>query len=137
MPAESTITFRVRYEETDRMESVYHAKYFVYFEMGRTELLRALAIRYSEMEAEGLGLVVIEAQANFRGPAYYDDLITVRTTIPSCNRAMLRPCRLSIKTTRKRFNACDIGDFGPSPFLCLVEAAQRVGAVLCGHAHHG
>ena len=31
---------RVRYAETDRMGLLHHANYFVYFEMGRTELLR-------------------------------------------------------------------------------------------------
>lgn len=90
MAAENTISFRVRYEETDRMESVYHANYLIYFEMGRTEFMRNQGVCYRSMEEEGFGLVVVEAKANFRSPARYDDIVTVHTTLPAFNQVSIR-----------------------------------------------
>ncbi len=75
------ITFRVRYAETDRMGLLHHANYFVYFEMGRTELLRQRGISYRDMEDSGHLLVVIDVGCKFKRPAYYDDLLTLRTTV--------------------------------------------------------
>jgi acyl-CoA thioester hydrolase len=71
---------RVRYAETDQMGVVYHANYFVWFEVGRADLLRAAGWTYREMEAEGMLLVVIEAHCNFKQPARYDDELEVRTS---------------------------------------------------------
>jgi acyl-CoA thioester hydrolase len=69
---------RVRYAETDKMGVVYHANYFVWFEVGRTDLLRNHGWTYREMEAEGLSLPVIEAHAEYKQPARYDDELDVR-----------------------------------------------------------
>jgi acyl-CoA thioester hydrolase len=77
LPSVSRI--RVRYAETDQMGVVYHANYFVWFEVGRTGLLRDSGWSYREMEAEGVGLPVIEAHCDYRQPARYDDEIEVRT----------------------------------------------------------
>jgi acyl-CoA thioester hydrolase len=71
---------RVRYAETDQMGVVYYANYLVWFEVGRTEWLRAHGWTYRAMEAEGLRLPVIEARCAYRQPAKYDDEILVRTT---------------------------------------------------------
>jgi acyl-CoA thioester hydrolase len=71
---------RVRYAETDKMGVVYYANYFVWFEVGRTDLLRASGWNYREMETEGFGLPVIEAHCRYRASAKYDDEIEVRTT---------------------------------------------------------
>lgn len=71
---------RVRYAETDGMGVVYHANYFVWFEVGRCELLRSLGGTYREMETSGMRLPVIEAHCEFRTPAYYDDELEVSTT---------------------------------------------------------
>ena len=75
------ISFRVRYAETDRMGLLHHANYLVYFEMGRTELLRQRGISYRDIEDSGHLLVVIEVGCKFKRPAYYDDLLTLRTTV--------------------------------------------------------
>jgi acyl-CoA thioester hydrolase len=75
------ITFRVRYAETDRMGLLHHANYIVYFEMGRTELLRERGISYRDIEDSGHLLVVVEVGCKFKRPAYYDDLLTLRTTV--------------------------------------------------------
>jgi acyl-CoA thioester hydrolase len=75
------ISFRVRYAETDRMGLLHHANYIVYFEMGRTELLRQRGISYRDIEDSGHLLVVIDVGCKFKRPAYYDDLLTLRTTV--------------------------------------------------------
>lgn len=71
---------RVRYAETDQMQVAYHANYFIWFEVGRTDLLRALGWTYREMEAAGFGLPVLEARCAYHRPARYDDEIEIRTT---------------------------------------------------------
>jgi acyl-CoA thioester hydrolase len=75
------ISIRVRYAETDRMGLLHHANYFVYFEMGRTELLRQRGLSYKDVEDGGHFLVIVDVQCKFKKPAYYDDLLTLRTTV--------------------------------------------------------
>ncbi len=70
---------RVRYAETDQMGVVYHANYFVWFEIGRTDLLRESGWSYREMETEGFALPVVEAHCQYRHPARYDDELEIRT----------------------------------------------------------
>lgn len=79
-PAEShAIEIRVRYAETDAMGYLHHAQYFVYFEMGRTELLRASGLCYADMERMGMFYVVAKLECRYRRPARYDDLLTLTT----------------------------------------------------------
>ena len=78
---EHEIEIRVRYQETDPMGFLHHANYFTYFEIGRTELLRAAGGNYRQMEEQGLLVVVVEARCRFRQPARYDDLVKIRTRI--------------------------------------------------------
>jgi acyl-CoA thioester hydrolase len=75
------ITIRVRYAETDRMGLVHHANYLVYFEQGRTELLRSHGLTYKDFEDQGYLLVLTRAEIRYRSPAHYDDLLTLRTTV--------------------------------------------------------
>ena len=70
---------RVRYAETDQMGVVYHANYFVWFEVGRTDLLRSAGWTYREMEAAGVSLPVIEAHCDYKQPTRYDDDLEIRT----------------------------------------------------------
>jgi acyl-CoA thioester hydrolase len=70
---------RVRYAETDQMGVVYYANYFVWFEVGRTDLLRTLGSTYRQLEAEGLSLPVIEASCRYAAPCLYDDELVVVT----------------------------------------------------------
>ena len=81
---------RVRYAETDKMGVVYYANYFVWFEIGRTDWLRATGATYREMEDEGLGLPVIEAHCEYRAGARYDDEVEIRTAA-----ALRSPVRLA------------------------------------------
>lgn len=70
---------RVRYAETDQMGVVYHGNYAQYFEMGRVEWLRNLGVSYRSMEESGIMLPVVSLTMNYKKPARYDDLLTVRT----------------------------------------------------------
>jgi acyl-CoA thioester hydrolase len=71
---------RVRYAETDQMGIVYYANYLVWFEVGRTDLLRLTGWSYREMEIDGFALPVVEAHCEYRQSARYDDEIEVVTT---------------------------------------------------------
>ena len=72
---------RVRYAETDQMQFVYYGVYTQYFEVGRVELLRSLGISYKEIESMGYALPVVNMSINYKKPAFYDDLLTIRTII--------------------------------------------------------
>jgi acyl-CoA thioester hydrolase len=74
---------RVRYGETDRMGYLYYGHYAMYFEVGRTEMMRSLGMTYKSMEDEGIILPVRSMTINFRHPAHYDDLLTVKTCLKS------------------------------------------------------
>ncbi len=75
------IQFRVRYAETDAMGIVHHANYYVWFEMGRTELLRELELDYRSMEEHGVFSPVLETHCKYKVSAKYDDLLTLETEI--------------------------------------------------------
>ncbi len=75
------IQIRVRYAETDRMGLLHHANYLVYFEQGRIELLRGLGLSYKDIEDQGFFLVLTRVQVRYKGPARYDDLLTLRTIL--------------------------------------------------------
>ncbi len=75
------IEIRVRYSETDSMGFLHHSNYLSYFEMGRTELFRAGGGNYREMEESGLFFVVARISVQYKAPARYDDVLTLRTTI--------------------------------------------------------
>lgn len=84
-------SLRVRYPETDRMGVVYHAHYLVWFELGRTELMRGLGATYGKLEDEqGISFPVIAAGARYRFPARYDELLTVCTKLVEIGRARVR-----------------------------------------------
>ncbi len=74
---------RVRYAETDQMAVVYHGNYAQYFEMGRVEWLRNMGISYKWMEDNGVMLPVVSLTMNYKKPARYDDLLTVKTILKS------------------------------------------------------
>jgi acyl-CoA thioester hydrolase len=76
----STSRIRVRYAETDKMGVVYYANYLVWFEVGRTDLLRVSGWSYRDMEVEGFSLPVLEACCAYRQSARYDDELDIHTT---------------------------------------------------------
>ena len=88
-PVRSTV--RVRYAETDRMGVAYHAHYFVWFEMARTELMRQSGCAYKDLEdRDGLRFPVIRAEARYHTSARYDDRLDVDARLVSVGGARLR-----------------------------------------------
>ncbi|MBA2117941.1 acyl-CoA thioesterase [Bremerella alba] len=77
MLSEYTAEVRVRYQETDAQGRVHHANYITYFELARTEMLRAGGFNYKRMEADGLLLVVRDVECRYHLPAEFDDLLHV------------------------------------------------------------
>jgi acyl-CoA thioester hydrolase len=92
MPADISqceLTIRVRYAETDSGGLLHHSRYFVYFEMGRTELLRQMGIRYRDLEARNILFVIAKAACQFRAPARYDDEVRLITRVDRVTRARI------------------------------------------------
>lgn len=84
------VRVRARYPETDRMGVVHHSHYFVWFEIGRTELLRDLGMPYATLEEEHLFMPVIEAAARYRSPVRYDEEVDVETELTEVTGAQVR-----------------------------------------------
>jgi acyl-CoA thioester hydrolase len=75
-----TITIVPRYNETDQGGVVHHSVYPVWFEMGRTELLRANNVAYKDLEEAGVFFVVAELNIKYRRPAKYDEKLQLETS---------------------------------------------------------
>lgn len=88
-PAHSTrvvneTRIRVRYAETDQMGVVYHANHFIWFEVGRVELLRQLGFSYKDMELkDDCFIAVVDARCRYKAPVHYDDEVMIRTFLQS------------------------------------------------------
>jgi len=81
---------RVRYAETDQMGVVYHANHFIWFEVGRVELLRQLGFSYKEMEQQdNCFSAVVDARCRYKAPAAYDDEIIVRTWLKNIRESVI------------------------------------------------
>lgn len=74
-------SIRVRYGETDKMGYVYYGNYAQYFEVARVELLRSLGVSYKSLEDSGVMLPVLHFDIKYIKPAYYDDLLTIKTIV--------------------------------------------------------
>lgn len=91
MNKEFTTEVRVSYRDTDQMGVVYYANYFAWFEIARTELLRAQGITYREIEREKrLALPAVEVHCKYRAPARYDDIVVIKTAITQMKNTSLR-----------------------------------------------
>lgn len=88
-PTACEIEIRVRYAECDPMGYLHHSKYFEYFEMGRTELLRKAGVRYRDLEERGVLFVVAKIGCKFRRPGRYDDLLRLHVEIARQTRARI------------------------------------------------
>lgn len=83
------VDLRVRYAETDAFGYLHHAKYWEYFEVSRTELLRQNGVRYRDLEEEGFFFVVAKCDCRYLMPARYDDLLTVTTITERITRGRI------------------------------------------------
>ena len=82
---------RVRYAETDQMGIAHHANYLIWFEAGRSDLCRARGFSYKDMEEQaGALLVVAESYVRYKSPAFYEDILTVRTNISEIRSRSIR-----------------------------------------------
>ena len=88
--ATSVTELRARYAETDAMGVVYYANYLTWFELGRTDWIRAHGVTYREMEEQGFLLPVVEVRCSYKASARYDDSVRVATTATA-----LTPARIS------------------------------------------
>ena len=74
-------TLRVRYADTDQMHYAYNGKYFEYFEVGRTEMMRGRNLAYKEIEKNGYFMPVHSVYINYKNPAFYDELLEIETRV--------------------------------------------------------
>ncbi|MEP1087812.1 thioesterase family protein [Algoriphagus sp.] len=81
---------RVRYAETDQMSYVYYGNYAMYFEVARVEAMRSIGFSYKEMEDEGVMMPVLESHFRYLRPGKYDELLTIKTSIPTLPGAKIR-----------------------------------------------
>ena len=86
---QSETTIRVRYAETDKMGYVYYGNYAQYYEVGRVEALRQLGLSYKSIEELGVMLPVISFKINYFKPAYYDDLLNIKTLITEISQTRI------------------------------------------------
>lgn len=103
----------VRYAEVDRMGALHHSRYWVYFEMGRTELLRTVGVPYSRLESQGVFFVVAKCTARFMVAGHYDDTLILTTRVTRLGRARIdhsyelkRPSDGMLLTTAQTTLAC-------------------------------
>jgi acyl-CoA thioester hydrolase len=111
------IEFRVRYQETDAMGVVHHSNYFTWFEMGRTEMLRASGGSYRKMEEDGHFLVIYKAECKYSKPARYDDLLRLRTTL-------VRITAAKIEHQYEVFRAAELLARGHTVLACVDRQGQ-------------
>lgn len=81
---------RVRYAETDQMGYVYYGNYAMYFEVARVEAMRSIGFSYKEMEEEGVMMPVLESHFRYLKPGKYDELLTIKTVIPTLPGVRIR-----------------------------------------------
>ena len=82
---------RVRYAETDKMGIVHHSNYLIWFEAGRSDLCRARGFSYKEMEEQDDALMVVaESYVRYKSPAFYEDLLHVRTQVAEIRSRSIR-----------------------------------------------
>lgn len=84
-------TTRVRYPETDRMGVAHHTQFLVWFELGRTELMRDLGCPYGKLEEEEeIFFPVIRLEAAYHAPARYDEELAIATRLVSVGGARVK-----------------------------------------------
>ena len=84
------VQLRVRYADTDQMGYVYYGNYAAYYEVARVESFRNLGFAYKQLEDEGVMMPVLELKTKYHKPALYDDLLTIKVTIPEMPRVKIK-----------------------------------------------
>ncbi len=81
---------RVRFEETDTMGVVYYSKFFVWMEVGRINLLRDIGIAYADLQKRRRNMPVVQAHADYRSFAHFDNEVLVRTRVSAVGRRSIK-----------------------------------------------
>jgi acyl-CoA thioester hydrolase len=63
------------------MQYAYNGKYFEYFEVGRTEMMREQGLTYKNIEENGYQMPVYSVHIDFKNPAFYDELLEIQTKV--------------------------------------------------------
>ncbi|MCE3258485.1 MAG: thioesterase [Bacteroidetes bacterium] len=115
---------RVRYGETDQMGYAYYGVYAQYYEVGRVEAMRKIGFSYKEVEARGILMPVVDYSIHYKKPAFYDDEITVVTTIKEMPKGVKLPFE------DECFNAAgELLNTGKVTLVYLQKSSNRVVAV--------
>ena len=85
----TTTHYRVRYSDTDQMGVVYYGNYPRFYEIGRSEMIRDLGYTYKELEKTGVFMPVASVNAKYLRPIYYDEMITIETTLKKMPQARM------------------------------------------------
>ena len=87
---EASTQIRVRYAETDQMGQVYHGNYVIYHEAARVEAMKQIGFSYKELEDSGVMMPVFENHCRFIIPALFDQLLTIKVTVPEMPKVKMR-----------------------------------------------
>ncbi len=79
----------VRYAETDQMGIVHHSVYPIWYEAGRTDYIKMFGISYTEMEAAGVMMPLINLTCHYGIPAKYEDVVVVETRATKLSAAKM------------------------------------------------
>lgn len=136
-PVLNETRLRVRYAETDQMGVVYHSNHFIWFEVGRVELMRQMGFSYRDLERdEGCFIAVAHASCDYRSPVYYDEEVVVRTWLKSVrdsvivfNYELLRPGTGTLLAEGETLHIVTDSDMKlckmPEKYLKVFRAAAR------------
>jgi acyl-CoA thioester hydrolase len=115
------IKIRVRYGETDQMGYAYYGVYAQYYEVGRVETMRKLGFSYKEIEARGILMPVVDFSIQYKKPAYYDDEITVVTTLKE------KPRGVRIPFDYETYNASgELLNSGKVTLVCVEKSSGKL-----------
>jgi acyl-CoA thioester hydrolase len=82
---------RVRFGDTDAAGIVFYPTFYVWFDVGTTGLLRAAAGELLEPDGTMRWPVpIVDSGARFSAPLYFDDPITIRSTVTAIGRTSFR-----------------------------------------------
>lgn len=118
---QSETKLRVRYGETDQMGYAYYGVYAQYYEVGRVETMRLLGFSYKDVEARGILMPVTEFSINYKKPAFYDDELTIVTTI----KEMPQGVRLPFEYECRNQNG-DLLNTGRVTLACIEKATSKM-----------
>jgi len=124
---------RVYYEDTDSGGVVYHSNYLNFMERARTEWLRALGFEQPALKTDlGIIFVVHSMALIFKSPAYFNDLLEVRTrllkighgSMEGFSQSVTREDNLLVEATVKL--ACvDAVSFKPIGIPAIIKQAIK------------